>query len=403
MRLRSQKGRKSSVAARRHMTQGRRGVTAAGLAILFACISLSVFADRHKLDIDPESKAGFMLQQIKQERSAAKRLDLMVQFLDEFPKDENLPWVLEHLQPAYLDVKAFDKAIVAGDRLLGLDPKDIDAASANLKAAQELKDAELIHKYAKAAWSTAEEVVKAGKPSNLEKTDWDKQVDFCRTVKTYAEYSVFALAPADDKEKREQVFAWVEEMNPESTYLKGAKAPPSSTTLTASAASSADAVKQAQKTIATDPTNVDALATLSEAANQTNDYGRVIAFTGKLIEILSGAKPAELSDADWKLRRERYLLPALWLNGISNSLRGNFAQADRSLRAVLPSIRSNPTLLSTGLYHLGYVNYQLAEKGEPNRVFEGLKFFQECAQIKSNYQEQAAKNIVAIKSEFNIP
>jgi hypothetical protein len=52
---------------------------------------------------------------------------------------------------------------------------------------------------------------------------------------------------------------------------------------------------------------------------------------------------------------------------------------------------------------LGYVNYQLAEKGEPNRVFEALKFNQECAQVKSNYQEQAAKNITAIKSEFNIP
>jgi len=55
------------------------------------------------------------------------------------------------------------------------------------------------------------------------------------------------------------------------------------------------------------------------------------------------------------------------------------------------------------LYHLGYVNYQLAEKGEPNRVFEALKFNQECAQIRGNYQEQAAKNILSIKSEFNIP
>jgi hypothetical protein len=221
-------------------------------------------------------------------------------------------------------------------------------------------------------------------------------------VKAYAEYSVYALAPKDDKEKRAEVFGWVEDLNPRSVYLAGAKQGPA-TTLTASAAASPDAVKQAQQTVATDPNNVDALAALAESSNQAGDLAHVISYTGKLIEVLSGPKPQNLSEEDWKLRRERYMMTALWLNGINNSLRGNYSQADHSLRAVLPYIRGNAQLLSAGLYHLGYVNYQLAEKGEPNRVFEALRFNQECAQIRSNYQEQAAKNIAAIKSEFNIP
>jgi tetratricopeptide (TPR) repeat protein len=372
------------------------------LLVVLALAASSAFAGRHKLEIDPETKAGFMLQQIKQERSAAKKVELMIQFADEFPKDDNLPWVLEQLQPAYLEAKMFDKAIAVGDRLLASDPNDIDAANQNLKAAEESKDEELIHKYAKLAWTTADSAMKSAKPANLAQADWDKQIDFCKSVATYAEYAIFALAPKEEGEKRTQVLKWVEEINPKSAYLAGAHQPPSNT-LTASAASSAETVKRAQEIIATEPDNVDALATLAEHANEVNDFGHILQYTNKLIELLSGAKPADLPEADWKLRRERYLIPALWLNGITNSLRNNYAQADRALRAVLPYIRSNPQLLSTGLYHLGYVNYQLAEKGEPNRVFESLRFNQECAQIKSNYQEQAIKNIAAIKSEFNIP
>ena len=368
----------------------------------FGLIAAVAEGARHKLDVDPETKAGFLLQQIKQERNADNKLNLMVQFVDEFSKDPNVPWVLEQLQPRYFEAKAFDKAISAGDRLLAVDSNDIDAANLCLKAAEELKNVDLVHQYAKLAWDTAEAAVKAGKPAPMDKADWDKQVDFCRDVKSYAEYAVFAMAPKDDKEKRAEILKWVEDINPKSSYLIGSKQNPT-TTLTANAASSAETVKQAQQTIAIDPNNVDALATLAEYANQMSDFPHVLQYTGKLLEVLSGVKPQDLSESDWKLRRERYTVSALWMNGITNSLRGNFSQADRSLRAVLPHIRGNMQLLSAGLYHLGYVNYQLAEKGEANRVFEGLKFFQECTQIKSNYQEQAQKNITSIKSEFNIP
>jgi tetratricopeptide (TPR) repeat protein len=373
------------------------------LALVIVCMLFAAngFAGRHKLEIDPETKAGFTLQQIKQERSVAKKLELMIQFSDEFPKDENLPWVLEQLQSAYFDARQFDKVIAAGDRLLAFDPADIDAANQNLKAAEESKDLETIHKHARVAWLTADSAMKSSKPGSMAQPDWDKQVDFCRSVKNYSEYAIFALAPKDNQEKRTEILKWVEELNPKSTYLTGAKQP-AGNTLTANAASSAEAVRQAQETITSDPNNVDALAVLSEHANEVNDFGHVLQYTGKLIELLSGPRPQELTDADWKLRKERYMVPALWLNGITNSLRNNYSQADRALRAVLPYIRGNATLLGTGLYHLGYVNYQLAEKGEPNRVFEALKFNQECAQIKSNYQEQALKNIAAIKSEFNI-
>ena len=384
----------------RHRRRGWHGQLV--LLAVFFLTARDGLAARHKLEIDPETKSGYLLQQIKQERSAAKKLDLMVQFASEYPKDGNLAWVLEQLQPAYFEIKVYDKTMAVGERLLGLDAADVDAANLCLKAAEETKEEESIHKYGKLAWATAEVALSAGKSPGMSQSDWDKQADFCRSVKTYAEYAIFLLAPKEDKEKRAEVLKWVEELNPKSPYLLGAKQVPGAV-LTASAASSADAIRDAQQTLAKDPNNADALAVVAEHANRLNDYPHVIQYTSKLIEVLSGPKPADISDADWKLRRERYMLSALWLNGIANSLRGNYGQADRALRAALPYIRGNPQLLSAGLYHLGYANYQLAEKGEPNRVFEALRFNQECAQIRGNYQEQAVKNIASIKSEFNIP
>lgn len=368
--------------------------------VVLVLLAPAARADRHKLSIDPETKAGFVLQQIKQERSAAKKLDLIVQFVAEFPKDENTAWVLEQLLPARLEAKDFEKALEAGEQLLALDPADVDAASQSLKAAEETKKPELVRKFAALAWKTSDRILQAGKPKDLSAGDWSKQADFCRSLRAYSEYAIFALANGVGEERRAEVFSWLEQLNPQSIYLAGAKAAPSMITATSSPA---EAAAQATEILQKDPTNVDALAVLADRAIQANDHASIMALTEKLIDALAGPKPENFSDEDWKLRQERYLFQSLWSNGIISSMRGNYHRADRSLRAVLPFVRSNPQMLSTALYHLGYVNYQLAEKGEPNRVFEAIRFNQECSQIKSNYQDQAVKNIASIKSEFNLP
>ena len=152
-----------------------------------------------------------------------------------------------------------------------------------------------------------------------------------------------------------------------------------------------------------EPYNPDYLAILTDHYMRLNDLQKVVAMSGRLIESFNGNhRPENMAPKEWAAKRDRYIGQALWMNGVVSSVLGIYHQADISLRAALPFMRANPNLLSAGLYHLGFVNYRLAEKGEPNRVFEALKFNEECAGIRGAYQEQASKNIAAIKSEYNL-
>jgi hypothetical protein len=87
---------------------------------------------------------------------------------------------------------------------------------------------------------------------------------------------------------------------------------------------------------------------------------------------------------------------------MANSLLGRYATADRYLRAALPALRNSGAQQAAVLYHLGLANYKLAENGEKGRVPEAIKYSELCASIPSTYQDQAAKNVIAIKAAYNI-
>lgn len=365
---------------------------------VLALLPLSA-GSRYKLNIDPEAKEGYVLQLIKQERNAAKKIELMVQFVDEFPKDENLPWVLEQLIPHYVETKEWEKVIASGEKILAVNPKDHDAAFSCLRAAETLNNTEALLKYATLAWKTGELVTDTAKPKDPESVPaWQKDAEDARNLKMYAEYAVYSLSKTEeskkDAAKKEEYLQALEQLNPRSVYLIAAR----------------QAEKKADVTIPAilaglekDPFNPDYLAILADHYMRGNDLPNVVTMTGRLIEVFAdNHKPENMAVAEWNAKRDRYIGQAYWLNGIVSSVLGKYSQADKSLRAALPYMRANPTYLSAGLYHLGFVNYKLAEKGEPNRVFEAIKFNEECAAIKGAYQEQATKNIAAIKSEYNL-
>lgn len=370
------------------------------LIILWVLAILPLSAGgRYKLNIDPEAKEGYVLQLIKQERNAAKKIELMVQFVEEFPRDENLPWVLDQLIPHYVETKEWDKVIASGEKILAVNPLDHEAAFACLRAAEAINTSELLLKYASLAWKTGELVNDTPKPKDPESIPaWQKDAEDARNLKLYAEYAVYSLSKTDDAKqntgKKEEYLQALEQLNPRSVYLIAAR----------------QAEKKAEMTIPAiiaglekDPYNPDYLAILADHYMRVNDLPNVVVMTGRLIEVFGGNhKPENMAAAEWTAKRDRYIGQAYWMNGIVSSVLAKYSQADKSLRAALPYMRANPAYLSAGLYHLGFVNYKLAEKGEPNRVFEAIKFNEECAAIKGAYQEQATKNIAAIKSEYNL-
>lgn len=61
---------------------------------------------RVKLSVDPATDEGKLLEQIGQQQDAAKKQQLMEEFVSRYPKHSGSVWVYGQLQPIYLKGRA---------------------------------------------------------------------------------------------------------------------------------------------------------------------------------------------------------------------------------------------------------------------------------------------------------
>ena len=360
---------------------------------LFLASSLTL-AQRHKPSIDPETKEGYVLQLIQQERDPAQKVKLLNDFIAEFPKSASLAWIYDQLQPVYVESKNYDRVIALGAKMLEVDPDNIEGAHSTLLAAEQSGNPEFVRQAAAACWQVATRLSRApGYP----KTDYARQI---------SEYSEFVMASVANREtdprKRQEGLKALEQLNPKSPFLHGSR----NEVFSLSQGPNREAmVAVAERTIAADPNNEDMLIMVADYHMQRGDMpDKVLDYSTRVVEILKNkTSGGEGSAEDWDKKKEKYLGAANYMIGVVSSIQGRYVQADRSLRAALPTMRNTgEQVLGALLYHLGYANYQLAEKGERGRVFDAIKFNEQCATVKSTYREQAQKNVDSIKSEYNL-
>lgn len=363
--------------------------------VYFLLCAVLAFGQRHKLSVDPETKEGYILQQIQQERDPAAKIKMMNDFVVEFPKSESLSWIYDQLQPVYMKTLDYDKVLAIGNRMLAADPADVDSAHNCLLAAEALNNPELVKKYATLAWEASS---RAAKDPAYKKTDYALQ------VLAYSEYSIAALANKEsDAQKRDDYMAYLAKINPASQWLHTSRNDFFS--LTQKGATKEQLVAAAEKMLIADPNNEDMLLTVADYYMQRgSNHDKVIDYSSRIVETLRIKKrPDAISAAEWERKKERYLGAAYYMIGILSSIQGRYSVADKNLRAALPTIRGGTgQALGATLYHLGFANYQLAQKGERGRVFEAIKFNEQCAAFQSTYSDQAKKNIESIKSEYNL-
>jgi hypothetical protein len=89
------------------------------------------------------------------------------------------------------------------------------------------------------------------------------------------------------------------------------------------------------------------------------------------------------------------------MTGLLYSTQNKFALADKHLRIALPYLK-NGDMLAGAYYHLGYVNYQMAEGGERIRIHDAVRFTKDCIAINSAVQYQASENLKAMKAEYGL-
>jgi hypothetical protein len=370
--------------------------------LLGAALTCPVSAQRHRLEsVNAQTPEGKLLQTIAQETDPAKKIPLMEQFTTEFAKHDAIGWVRSQMQAAYLKENAFDKALQVGEQLLAADAEDIDAAYGNLKASEGKKDPAGILKWSAETSKIARRAVQAPKPAAAaEQEAWTQAVDYARQVDTYTEYAVYALAlQLTDPAAVMDAVETLEKRNAQSQYI------PQLLGRYAGAARQSNALDRAvaigERAYAHGLYDEDMLLAMADSSMQKKQPDKVLLYTGKVLEIMpSKAKPEGIADAAWQAKRTTVTGLANWMAGVTLSGQDKYAEADKSLRAALPSLKDDQ-LRGAALFHLGVVNYKMG-RSTKNRtqIADALKFSEQAAAIKSAYQAQSAKNVLAIKKEF---
>ena|SRR2546422_594309 len=119
--------------------------------LLVLLLVASAAAQRHKVNINTETPEGQLLQQVGQESDDAKKLALLEKFTQDYAKSENSAWVYSQMQPLYVKANQPDKAIEIGDKLIAIDPEDLDTSLTSLKASR--SEERRVGKECRSRWS----------------------------------------------------------------------------------------------------------------------------------------------------------------------------------------------------------------------------------------------------------
>jgi tetratricopeptide (TPR) repeat protein len=368
------------------------------MRILLVALLLAggVLAQRHKANINTETPEGQLLQTIGQESDDAKKLALCEKFTGDYTKSENLAWVYSEMQPLYTKLNQPDKALAIGDKLIALDPDDLETALATLKAAEAKKDPDLVKKWSNTSAAIAQKVIASPQPKDEDEADaWKKRVDYAKQVNTYSEYSIDAMAlTTPDPHKKVDLIEALYDRDSQSQYM--AQLLPVALQSLQQMNDSDRSVAFAEKVLAKEPNNDELLLVAANGYLQKGkEPDKVISYSNKLVEVInSKPKPDGVSDADWTSRKNTITGLAHYMIGKQYFNEKKYGPADKALRSALPLVETNAALKPEVLFLLGFSNYKM------ENIAEALKFNQQCAAIKSPFQAQAAKNVTVIKSQY---
>jgi tetratricopeptide (TPR) repeat protein len=361
-------------------------------AVAAFCLAVgTASAQRHKITIGAETPEGALLQQIEQETDDAKKIGLLEQFAEKYPKHEGAAWVYEMQIESYAKTNQPDKVIAAGEKLIAIDPEEVYAGHACLKAAAETKaDPELTLQWAPRVSEMARKVAATPKPEEDRLLEyWTARVDYAKQLDVYTEYTFYAMAlRARDPKTRIALGETLMGRSPESQYVAQIAQPLALAYI--QSGDNAKAVALCEKALAKDP-------------NAMKQPDKVIAAAAKAAEAVGQqAKPEGVADADWQARKVTVTTQAKFLLGVTYAAQEKWMLCDEALRAALPGLAKSPDQNSEALFYLGLANYRLAAQGGVAHAKEALEFSEQCAALPGRYQSAARTNARAIRQQFKL-
>ncbi|MCX6627508.1 MAG: hypothetical protein NTW28_07760 [Candidatus Solibacter sp.] len=246
---------------------------------------------------------------------------------------------------------------------------------------------------------TAEIIATAAPQDAEEKKAWQERVTYAKNAQSYVDSALSGTALQSEPEVLIDLLSTLEGLNPKSKYLDEAYGSYLLALNKSGAAAKIPAV--AEKALASFPENEDLLLYMTDAAMTKKQADRALVYANRLTASLSKhAKPEGVSAADWERKRNASLGHGYYVAGVISADKGVWVAADKNLRAAVPLIQGQPTMLGPALYFLGVANYQLAKMtmNKP-KMIEAVKFSEQAMAIQGPYQSQAQKNAFIMKDE----
>jgi hypothetical protein len=368
----------------------------AGLVLLVFPGVLSLAAqERQNFVISVGTPEGQILQSLGQETEDARKITLAQDFLAKYPKHEAAGWVAAQLESALVAQKDNDKALEVAEAAYANGP-DMDGAYFALKAAVAKEDLVQAKKWSARTSEAARKIASSTKaPADDEEK---QQLVYAKQVDEYSEYALYVLAlKAQPKDEVDLVDTLIKQ-NPKSQYLQVVA---NSYFAALSKAGEASKVCPAAEKMAVDK-NAEAMLQAADCAWRANRATSVTSYAAKAAEAVNTRPKREgVSDSDWATQKSVLVGTANFYTGVGNAMEMRFGPANKALRAALPAIRGNTALYAVALFDLGLANYSLGKPlGDKAQMREGLKFFQQSAEISGPMQDQASRNAKLVLAEL---
>jgi tetratricopeptide (TPR) repeat protein len=337
------------------------------------------------------------MELIQAESSTGTKLQLLEQFVRQFPKFESLNSVYADMQALYVESGQYDKAINAGEKLLTVDPQDIECARRNLEAAQQKKDAILVNQWKERVQKLGEALVNSAQPKLPEDVPaWQDRVDVARQVLGSEEYGLYKKAfDTSAPSQKIQLLDQLQRQFPNGLYSKQAQL--LYFLAYRQMGDSKKAFAMGERILERDQTHEDVLLMVADTLfHLKSDSPRVIAYSDRIIELMrSKPKPVGLGDGEWGHQKATYLGMAYSMIGGVYLNQEQYPQADKTLRVALSMLQGqgHEQQVAAALSYLGWANYKMKNYSEATR------FYTQCMAISGSYQESAIRNLSVIKSE----
>jgi tetratricopeptide (TPR) repeat protein len=367
-------------------------------ATAFACLCQQAEAQRYTANPDPDSPEGQFIELISLQSDDAKKLALMEQFVQRFPKHQAVSWAYEQLQTTAFQAGQWDKALTYGEKLEQLHPDDLETASLNVKAAESKGDKTTVKLWSDYVQRIAQRFLDSPPPKDPELLEeWKRRTAIASQYAAQDEYALYKKAiDSGDPRQKIKLLDELFKRNSDSQYLSQALV----IYLNSYRAigDNKNALLYAERILKSDRANEDALLISAEAyARSGSAPDKVVSYSIKLIDVMNTkSKPAIVRQEDWDKKKAFYTGSAYWMIGNIHINQNHFAQADSSLRAALPLLRQNEQSAASILFYLGWANYKM------ENFTEAVRFYKQCVAYKGQFQEQAAKNLNVIRTEQGI-